>query len=179
MKSRTLSILFLVLCIAFALIYGAQQGWQKDYAAVEEVLSSLDQHLNTRVETACNILTVALRHTDRDDASVASLTQIRDTLRSDASLADKARANEQMTLEAENLLKRLASLESVQDDDRDSMYVNSMLPRMLSESAAYAAQSEYNTAARDFNARFSKNTISSFIAAQFGVAPFELFGAAE
>lgn len=179
MKARIFSILFLVLCIAFSFIFGAHQGWQKDYADVEEALSSLDHQLNTRVETACNILTVALRHVDRDDAAVVSLTQIRDKLRSNAGLTEKAHANEQMTLEAEALLKRLASLESVQTDDRDNMYITSMLPRMLSESAAHTAQSAYNAAARDFNTRFSKNSISSFIAAQFGIVPFELFGAAE
>ena len=179
MKSRLLSILFLVLCLLFAFVFGAYRGWQKDYAAVEETRISLTDQISTQAETASNILTVAFRHLDRDDESILALTGIRDTLRSHAALADKAAAAKQLGVQAEALLDKLAPLESVQKDDRDNMYVSSMLPRMLRESTAPAVKDVYNAAAADFNDRFEKNAVSAFIAAQLGIHPFELFGSAE
>ena len=114
MKSRLLSILFLVLCLLFAFVFGAYRGWQKDYAAVEETRISLTDQISTQAETASNILTVAFRHLDRDDESILALTGIRDTLRSHAALADKAAAAKQLAVQAEALLDKLAPLESVQ-----------------------------------------------------------------
>ena len=179
MKARIFSVILCVMLVAFAFVYGALHGWQQDYSQVESTYASLQQQLNTRVETACNIMTVARRHLNADDSALLALKDARDVLSSAASLEKKADANEMLTLYAEQVLTALSALDTVQNDARDNMYVSTMLPQMLRESAAYTTQSAYNTAAAGFNARFEKNVISSFIARLFGMDTFEVFGAAE
>lgn len=176
MKSRIIAVVLCVFLVAFSFVYGALKGWQQDAASVESTYSSLQGQLDTRVETAANILIVASRHLPADAPEVIALRSARDVLASPAPLEEKEQANESMTRSAEQVLAALSLCDTVQSDPRDKMYVDSMLPQMLRESAAYTAKSAYNTAVQDFNTRYRQNPISAFIAAQFGIHPFELFG---
>ena len=173
MKYRILSLVLCAALILFAFVHGALRGWQQDYAQVESTFSSLRAHLGTRVETACNILTVARRHLPKEDERMAALQRTKDEL-SAAQLNTQFAANSRLDAEAREILSALAELQSVQDDPRDLMYVSSMLPQMLQESAAQSAQSAYHAAALDFNARFEKNKVSSFIVRLFGIDAFDV-----
>lgn len=176
MKSRLLAIFLLIILIVFAFVYGAGKGWAKERAQVDAQLSSLQQHLDIRVETACNILTVAKRHMDSEDLQMLSLSDARDLLSGPADLAEKANADQQLTQAAEALLSALSQMPTVQNDDRDRMYVESMLPQMLRESESYTVASAYNTAAAEYNRRYDQNKLSSTIAGWLGIEHCEVFG---
>ena len=177
MKAKVYAVLFAVLLLCGAVVYGAQHSWSDERAKISADQAQLQTMLDTRVEVACNILTVARRHLPAEDAAVAALEQDKNTLAGSASLHEKAAANFRLTEEARSLLSTLSALDTVQADARDKMYVDSLLPRMLSESEAYTAQSDYNTAAEDFNARLNGSPVSGTLAKWLGVTELEVFSA--
>lgn len=177
MKSRNLAAFFIMLaCIVFALCWGAQKGWSSERREVEAAYDSLEDMLKTRIETANNILTVAGRHLDASDTFVAALKSDRDALAdTGAGLTEKAAANEALETDALALLKKMAALDSVKADSRDSMYVAALLPQMLSDSGEFVTRTAYNEAAKSFNARFRSNFVSGTLARLLGVEPAQEF----
>ena len=161
MKLKTgTAALIMVILMVFSIGFGAYRGWKKERALVNETYTGLETMLHTRVESAYNLLTVASRHLSADHESIRRVTE----------------ANERLTLDAAELLKELAALESVQNDSRDRMYVTDYLPQMLAESESLTAKANYNTAAREFNASFNAS-ISGWIARLMGIGPAEEFSA--
>ena len=73
------------------------------------------------------------------------------------------------------MLEKLRGLESVQNDKRDLMYVQSLLPQMLSESGELTAQNDYNRAARSYNERLYGSVFSGRIARLLGVYRADVF----
>lgn len=175
MKLRTgwAFVLMVVLVIASVGI-GAYRGWSQERARVEETYAGLENMLQTRVETAYNVLTVAKRHPDAGAERIRQVEQLKDLLESGASLPAKAKANQQLSQDAAELLAHLSALSSVQNDSRDKMYVESYLPQMLEQSEEKTAGANYNSAAREFNQKLN-STFSGFLAKLMGIQPAEEF----
>lgn len=175
MKLRSgVAFLLMVVLIVAGIGIGVYQGWDKERDRVMAVKEGLDGMLSTRMEAAYNVLTVAGRHLSKEDELVRNVAHHRSILGSDASLPQKAAANEQLTRDADALLKKLAALPSVQQDSRDKMYVEAYLPQMLTESEQITASANYNVAAREFNESLETNIIGR-LAAFLGVKPAEEF----
>lgn len=181
MKAKNaLAFVVMLVLLVTALFVGAYKGWTKERADTEAAALPLDEALKTCVETANNILTVAHRHMDTSDKTVIALTECKATLESGkAGLHEKAKAADALHENAKALLNTLSETETVKADSRDSMYVNELLPQMLSSSELLVqeAAAQYNTAANRFNERLGKNFFSGFLARLMGVHRAELYDA--
>ncbi len=176
MKLKTGWALVLMIILAVgSVVFGAYRGWSEERARVNETYTGLEAMLQTRVESAYNVLAVAKRHVPDDDETFLRVKDELSTLESASkTLPQKARANEDLTRDAAALLADLAQKDSVKGDDRDLMYVTSYLPQMLAESEAKTAGAAYNQAAAEFNARM-RGTFSGWIARLLGVEPAQEF----
>ena len=175
MKLRAGAAFFLmVLMMVSGVVLGAYRGWSEESALVRETRAGLESMLKARVESAYNVLTVAGRHLPADDGAVMRLRAARDTLEGNASLSEKAAANEELTRAAKEVLSLLMAAESVQNDSRDRMYAESYLPQMLSQSEEKTAGAQYNIAAAQFNERL-KGSFSGKIASLLGIHMAEEF----
>ena len=165
MKLKTgWAIAIMVILIAGSVVYGAYRGWTDERALVNETRAGLESMLQTRVESAYNVLAVAKRHLPEDDEAYLRVVRDRNALESaNDDLGQKAQANDALTADAAALLDKLAQLESVKNDSRDNMYVTSYLPQMLAQSEQKTAGAAYNQAAADFNSRMNK-TFSGWLA---------------
>ena len=168
MKLKTgWAVAIMVILVAGSVLFGAYRGWSDERARVNETYAGLESMLETRVESAYNVLAVAKRHvpeTDEDYRRVSSdLSDLEGGGKDAQALARKARANEALTVDANALLGRLAQMDSVKNDSRDKMYVESYLPQMLAQSEEKTAGAAYNQAAAEFNSRM-KGTFSGWLA---------------
>ena len=183
MKLKTgWAIAIMVILVAGSVIYGAFRGWTDERVLVNETRAGLDSMLQTRVESAYNVLAVAKRHLPEDDEAYLRVVRDRNDLEGgskgvDDDLAQKAKANDALTADAADLLNKLARLDSVKNDSRDNMYVTSYLPQMLAQSEQKTAGAAYNEAAADFNGRMNK-TFSGWLARTLlGIRPAAEFKA--
>ncbi|MBQ9265080.1 MAG: hypothetical protein IJ189_12855 [Clostridia bacterium] len=175
MKLKTgTAALIMVILMVFSIGFGAYRGWSRERELVNETYAGLENMLQTRVESAYNLLTVASRHLPESDEAVRNVTKDRDTLAGKAALKTKAAANESLSADAALLLQKLSALSSVQQDSRDQMYVDSYLPQMLAQSEFLTVKANYNTAAREFNESL-KGSLSGWIARLMGIGPAEEF----
>ena len=175
----------MVILVVGSVIFGAFRGWTDERARVNETYAGLESMLQTRVESAYNVLAVAKRHVPETDEAYQRVSRDLSDLEggskqaeSDASsLARKARANDALTVDANALLDQLAQMDSVKKDDRDLKYVTSYLPQMLAQSEEKTAGAAYNQAAAEFNSRM-KGTFSGWIARNLlGIRPAAEFKA--
>lgn len=166
-------ILAMLLMMLAAFGVGSYRGFTREKLQVDLALGSLSDLMNTRIEMANNLLTVAKRHLPQDDELVL---QIKEDIRmlSGESLALKAQANEQLGEHSALLLYRLAALDSVTADARDYSYVTGYLPRGFEQSAQWADAGLYNSAAQKYNDRL-QNTLNGKTALLLGVQKAELF----
>ena len=180
MKLRTGWVFALMVCLMlFSVGFGAYRGWSQERARVEESYAGLESMLQTRVESACNVLAVAKRHVNGDGEGQRLLRlveQTRDVLEGGAPLSEKADANARLTACVGDLLRHLSTLDSVQADSRDKMYVESYLPQMMEQSEEKTAGANYNAAAREFNQKLN-GTFSGWLARLMGIQPAEEFAA--
>ena len=171
MKLKTgWAIAIMVILVAGSVIYGAYRGWTDERVLVNETRAGLDSMLQTRVESAYNVLAVAKRHLPESDEAYQRVEQdLKDlegsgkTESDAAAMERKAKANDALTADGKALLDKLSQLDSVKTDDRDNMYVTSYLPQMLAQSEQKTAGAAYNEAAADFNGRMNK-TFSGWLA---------------
>ena len=183
MKLKTgWAIAIMVILVAGSVVYGAYRGWTDERALVNETRAGLESMLQTRVESAYNVLTVAKRHLPENDEAYLRVVQDRNDLEEGSkgandNLAQKARANDALTVDAAALLDKLAQLDSVKNDSRDNMYVTSYLPQMLAQSEQKTAGAAYNQAGADFISRMN-GTFSGWLARSFlGIKPAAEFKA--
>ncbi|MDO5325808.1 MAG: hypothetical protein Q4G00_03690 [Clostridia bacterium] len=176
MKLKTgWAFMLMVILVVGSVIFGAYRGWSDERARVNETYAGLESMLQTRVESAYNVLAVARRHVPETDEHYQNVKNELAVLEGKAALGEKARANEALTRDAGALLNEIAALDSVKRDDRDSMYVNTYLPQMLAQSEEKTAGAAYNQAAADFNSRM-KGTFSGWLARTLlGIKPAEEF----
>ena len=176
MKLRTgTAFLLMMILVVLSVGFGAYRGWSQERAKVEETRVGLESMLRTRVESAYNVLAVARRHLNAGDEALRQVERLRDCLENDsASLAEKARANAQLTQDVNALFTRLSAMDSVQADSWDQWYVDSYLPQMMEQSEEKTASATYNSAAEDFNARLN-GTFSGWLARLLGIKPAEEF----
>ena len=174
LKTGWAFVLMLIL-VAGSVVFGAYRGWSEERARVNETYAGLESMLQARVESAYNILAVAKRHLPQTDDTYQRVAEDLTELESAAPLDKKARANERLTQDATALLSALARQDTVKNDSRDRMYVESYLPQMLAESEKKTVGAAYNQAAADFNARM-KGTFSGWMARTLlGIKPAEEF----
>ena len=176
MKLRSgMAFALMIVLIAGSVVYGAYKGWNKEIKPVQETYAGLESMLQTRIESAYNVLAVARRHVAETNEAYRKVNEDRERLEdSRASLSEKAAANESLALDAAALLDELKNMDSVRADERDRMYVESYLPQMLAQSEEKTASAVYNQAAADFNSRLNR-TFSGLIAKLIGVKPAEEF----
>ncbi|MBO4926239.1 MAG: hypothetical protein J5472_07140 [Clostridia bacterium] len=181
MKLRTgWAVVLLILLIVFAVCFGAYRGWSGERARVEETYAGLETMMQARVEAAYNLLAVAGREQyvkTADEGFLDAVNRVKadkDVLEGSASLREKAEANENLTVDAQALLQRLAALPAVQADERDRMYAESYLPQMMEQSGEKTAGAQYNSAAAEFNKKIN-STFSGMIARILGIRPAEEF----
>ena len=173
---KIISWVLLVVMIIGALLFGAYRGWTGEYADVTKAAASLREAYTARMETAYNVLTVAKRHLPAGSERIAAVSGDHAAFSGrQASLADLHRASEKLTADAAEVSTELRGQESLQADERDSMYASQLLPQMLdsTENLVRAEEKVYSEMTGDYNARFDKYRISSFLAGLFGVSRAE------
>ena len=176
LKTGTAFVIMVVLIIG-SVLFGAYKGWSEEKAHVDATYAGLESMLQTRVETAYNILAVAKRHVPETDEAYQRVSMDLGQLDNAYSdLGRKAEANDALGRDAAALLKTLAELDTVKNDSRDKMYVDNYLPQMLSESEQMTVGATYNQAAAEFNGRINR-TFSGFLAKLMGIKPAEVFNA--
>ena len=127
MKLKTgTAVLILVCLVVFAVVFGAYRGWNKEKSLVNETYPKLEAMLQTRVESAHNVLTVASRHLAAGDSLLQEVARDRDILAGKAPLAEKAAANEALTRDAAALLVR--GRISLRDEKEPQLMVDSFRP---------------------------------------------------
>lgn len=165
MKLRTGTAFVLMIClIVFSVGFGAYRGWSRERAEVEaaynglnELVSSsnsrLEDMLSRRIEAANSLLIVARRHLPDTDEAIRALTEDRDILANQTSLADKAEANRRFAQHAEALLALLSQQPSVQQNARDLAYVAQpgYLRTVLQNSEAQASEEQFSQAVQSFS----------------------------
>ena len=168
----------MVILVVGSVIFGAYRGWSDERARVNETYAGLESMLQTRVESAYNVLAVAKRHVPENDEYFSNVKKELTVLESaSATLPEKARANEALTADAQALLSQMAQMDTVKNDSRDRMYVEDYLPQMLAQSEEKTAGAAYNQAAAEFNGRM-KGTFSGWIARTLlGIKPAAEFKA--
>ncbi len=157
-----------------AVLWGAYKGWSGERQQVESSMDTLHDMLRARKEIGNNILTVARRHLDADDVLLLALREDLDQLTGRHGFEKLAAVNQRFEADAEALLERLCAQPSLQADERDSMYANSMLPQALEQSARMTEQAEYNRQAAEFN-QSMENRFSGRIARFLGVEMAQQF----
>ena len=169
MKLKTgWAIAIMVILIAGSVVYGAYRGWTDERARVDETYTGLESMLQTRIESAYNVLAVAKRHVPESDEAYLRVQKDLFGLEGGSNpawneLAQQAEANDALTRDAAALLANLSQLDSVKNDERDLMYVTSYLPQMLAQSEEKTAGAVYNQAAAEFNTRI-EGTFSGWVA---------------
>ena len=175
-SARTvLAFLAMLVMMLAAFAIGAYRGYFNDRLQVELALSSLSDVLTTRIEMGHNLLTVAGRHLDEEEAMLQSVKKDIADLSSSVTLDAKASANERLTRDSKALLILLENTDSVKADQRDLRYVTGLLPRGFEQSAQWADAAQYNAAANEFNTRL-EGTINGRVAQLLGIDTAELFG---
>lgn len=176
MKLKTgWAFVLMVILVVGSVIFGAYRGWSDERARVNETYAGLESMLQTRVESAYNVLAVAKRHVPESNDNYSNVKNELAILEGKAALGEKAKANEGLTRDAAALLNEMAALDSVKKDERDSMYVKTYLPQMLAQSEEKTVGAAYNQAAADFNGRM-KGTFSGWLARTLlGIKPAEEF----
>lgn len=179
MKLRTgWAIVLMIILVVGGVVIGAYRGWTDERAPVNETYKGLESMLQTRIESAYNVLAVAKRYPgpETDEAYQKVEADLKQLENASASLSEKAKANDALAQDASALLSALKNLSAVQQDSRDKMYVESYLPQMLSQSEAKTEGAVYNQAAKEFNSRM-RGTFSGMIARLLGIKPAEEFQA--
>ncbi len=175
-KWNGIAFILMIVMIVSGLFIGAHKGWKSERQEVDEAYQTLEEMLTTRIETANNILTVALRHVDEKDDFVQAVRKNKEVLSDKkADLSLKANANKCLTQNAHTLLQNLSLLDSVKEDSRDLMYVSQMLPQMLDDSLKYVVQNQYNQLAKEYNDRFNSSLLSGTLAKITGVQTAPVF----
>ena len=166
-----IALALMVIMIIIALFNGASKAWKKNRAGVVVAYAQWQENVQQRVETAYNILTVAGRYMAVGDARVVSVKNDLNGMQAsgyaDASANQQAAACENFIQDAAALLDALADEQQVQQDARDAMYVNLMLPQAVEQCSNTAALSAYNDAAQAYNAGL--NSFSGFLARMIGI----------
>ena len=179
MRGRVfLAFLLMLLLMAAAFGIGAYRAHFNERIRIDQALESLKEVLTARIEMGNNLLTVAGRHLDASDPMIISIRAQIGILSGQASLSEKAAANQQLTIDSKALLDILEHTASVIQDGRDLNYVTGLLPRGFEQSAQWADASAYNTAARAFNDRLN-SSFSGRIAQFLGVEKAEFFSTVE
>lgn len=179
MKLRTgWAIVLMIILVVGGVVIGAYRGWTDERAPVNETYKGLESMLQTRIESAYNVLAVAKRYPgpETDEAYQKVEADLKQLENASASLSEKAKANDALAQDASALLSALKNLSAVQQDSRDKMYVESYLPQMLAESEERTVGAVYNQAAANFNNRIN-GTFSGFLAKLMGIKPASVFSA--
>ena len=143
-----LAIMIVMVCCALCI--GANKAWKKNRVSVDAAYIAWEDNIQQRVETAYNLLTVAGRYLPAEDAQLASVRDDLKTMEA-ADMTDRDSAGETFLTDAQALLAKLASNQTVQSDSRDNMYVTLMLPQAVEQCSNSAAKAAYNAAAQSFN----------------------------
>ena len=168
---KIISWILLVVMIAAAFLFGAYRGWKSEYEAVEAGRADLLSAYTVRKETARNVLTVAERYLQKGDEALEKVRADWTALSAkNAPLSAMAGATAALQGDADMLLEKLRELPALQADDRDSMYAATLLPQMLDTTAqaVQTAENTYRGIADEYNDRFHRFYISSFLAGLFG-----------
>lgn len=167
-----LACVLMVLMLCCALLIGANKAWTKEKQPLQEYQKALVESLQTRVETAYNLLTVAGRYVDGADAQYAAVQADLRSMETGMTSFCCVPA-QQFCTDAQALLKTLAQRADVQADGRDNMYVTQMLPQAVDMCLSSDATVAYNNVAQAFNSRMA--SFSGLLAKWTGVESAPLF----
>jgi len=144
-------IMLVMLCIALCI--GANKAWRKNREGVDASFAVWQESMQLRTETAYNLLTVAKRYLPEESDLIRAVRTDLSGMENDASSAvnQRAAAGAAFVADAGALLKALAENTAVQQDSRDSMYVNLMLPQAVEQCSDESSLNAYNTAASGYN----------------------------
>lgn len=172
--NAVLAFVVMLVLLAVAVIWGAYEGWSGERRQVESSMNTLYEMLGARREIGNNILTVAQRHLQKEDALARSLREEIANLGKNSDFEALADANARFERDAEALLDHLSRQPSLKADERDSMYALQMLPQALEQSSRMTEQAEYNQQAAAFNQNM-KSRFSGRVARFLGIDDAQQF----
>ena len=175
MKSGKLTaILIMIVLVVVSLGIGAHKGWSGEKEMLESAYKSYMDAFTQIKETSVNTLTVASRHLSSENTQVKALSGlILECARegSQRQIVDRYHA---LITATKSLFTTLKSTSSLQKDERDSMYVNALLPQSLDYCINLVVEHEYNDLAKEYNKARNTNFVSSFFASLLGVSKPEI-----
>ncbi len=166
-----IALAIMIVMIVCALLNGASKAWKKNRSSVDAAYVVLEENLQQRVETAYNLLTVAGRYLASDDSLIAAVKSDLKTMESAGASADmetRVKAGYSFPTDAQSLLKALSGNQAVQNDSRDKMYVELMLPQAVEQCSGTAAMESYRSASQSYNDGL--RSFSGFLARLTGVS---------
>lgn len=171
--SAGMSILITVVLILCGLCLGTVRGFQKERAAVTDLLkeeSGLADVLMYRGADGLNLYTVARRHISGAE-ELETLRSISAVLAAPGgTLTEKQEMDGKLDGSVSAVITLLESTESYQASQRDQSYVT-MLRNDMNSLAGQSFYTEYSVAAGEFNTRL-ESTLMGKIAGILGVKPF-------
>ncbi len=180
MKNAGRTFLCLVITLALVLgglALGARKGWTAKAGKITDMVEQeggLKSILALRATDAGNLLVVARRHLDKEDARIQAVAQARDVLKSESSsLSQKHEANQALTDAVGTLADALKSQKSLQGDPKDLNYVIA-LTKALEVYLDGEAVAAYNDAAGAYN-KGLRESFSGWFAMLTGVPQMQLF----
>lgn len=177
-KRFTLTICILV-GIAFfcaGIFLGSYKGWKKESQALHTISAdknNVGQLLAYQGADVSNLLVVARRHLNADDASIAALQKTKDLLIYNTALEQQYEAFVLLPGQVNDIVALLKATDSFNNSQRDQAYL-STLEKDLAYLTATIKSSGYNQAAEIFNNRFSVS-LSGRIARMLGINPAPVF----
>lgn len=170
--SSAVCFVLMLVMVAGALLNGAGKAYAQKRTAVDQAWKECVASVQERTETAYNLLTVAGRYLSPEDADYAKVAEDLKSLQNAESTGSCVSVTV-FKADATALLTKLAAMENVKKDSRDSMYVTQMLPQAVEQCSGIEAISAYNTAADNYNS--SLNSFSGFLAGLAGVTRATVF----
>ncbi|MBQ4552165.1 MAG: TPM domain-containing protein [Clostridia bacterium] len=147
-----IAFVLMILMVCAALFNGAHRHWQEEKAVLLKETQALEAAMNLRAETAQNLLSIARRHLAPEHALCQSVASERAKIGNAAlPMAERTAALAQWTQDAKTLLQELALLPSLQQDSRDQMYVQLMLPQAVEQCEENVTFTAYDQAAEKYN----------------------------
>ena len=167
-----IALVLMIIMIIIALFNGASKAWKKNRVGVDAAYAQWQENVQQRIETSHNILTVSGRYLADSDAKVVSLKNDMNAMNAGSSTDSssfnaQALACDSFIQDSKALLNALSANEQVQQDARDAMYVNLMLPQAVEQCSNSASLSEYNAAAKAYNDGL--HSFSGFLARIIGI----------
>ncbi|WP_426350004.1 LemA family protein [Alloiococcus sp. CFN-8] len=180
MYNKKIAIAVMLLMIAISIPFGGYRSLNKLYNQVNRAFYQgvdgdglgIENDLNNRIDNSYNLVTIAKKYIDADNAVIENTLDARDSLVNSKSISDKYKANLRLTEAVEELYTALGA-EELKLTDQDKSYRRSLYSNLTSRNDTISHDG-YNDKAAEFN-NILEGFPASLISRVVGINKAELF----